>query len=370
MIEKLSHHWGLMQGYLFPNLAKVEELCPKTDRHRRLVYVLEFVRVENFIGYFEGHVGRPEKDRQAIARVFIAKSIYNRAKTKDMIDLLHIDPVLRRICGFESKKGIPSESTFSRAFKEFANSGLAELLHEQFITIYHKDRLIGHISRDSTAIEAREKAFVKPLDATKPVSAKRGRPKKGEIHPAKEKSPTRLERQGSMSLLEMLDDLPTQCDIGAKKNSKGFGIRWKGYKCHIDVADGDIPVSSLLTSASVHDSQVALPLSKITHKRLPHVCYELMDAAYDNQITRDHIESMDHVPLIDFNRRGPRDTRQFEPFEQQRYKNRSSVERVNSQLKDNYAGTNFRVRGPEKVKAHLSFALLCIAVEQSLKLLF
>ena len=74
-IEKLSHHWGLMQGYLFPNLEKVEELCPKTDRHRRLVYVLEFVRVENFIGYFEGHVGRPEKDRQAIARVFIAKSM-------------------------------------------------------------------------------------------------------------------------------------------------------------------------------------------------------------------------------------------------------------------------------------------------------
>lgn len=369
MIEKLSHHWGLMQGYLFPHLAKTEETCPKTDRHRRLIYVLEFVRVEKFIRYFDGYVGRPEKDRQSIARVFIAKSIYNTPNTKDMIELLHIDPILRRICGFDSKRAVPSESTFSRAFKEFAKAGLADLLHEQFMTIYHKDRLIGHISRDSTVIEARERAFVKPKIEEKPAF-KKGRPKKGDMRPKAEKLDTRLQRQLSMSLPEMLDDLPTQCDVGTKKNSKGFGIRWKGYKCHIDVADGDIPVSSIVTSASTHDSQVAIPLSKITQKRLSHVCYELMDAAYDNQITRDHVTSLGHVPLIDFNRRGPKDQRQFEPFEQERYKNRSSVERVNSQLKDNYAGINFRVRGAKKIQAHLSFALLCIAVEQSLKLLF
>ena len=30
-----------------------------------------------------------------------------------------------------------------------------------------------------------------------------------------------------------------------------------GYKLHIDTADGDIPVSCFLTSASVHESQVA-----------------------------------------------------------------------------------------------------------------
>ena len=29
---------------------------------------------------------------------------------------------------------------------------------------------------------------------------------------------------------------------------------WIGYKLHIDVADGQIPISCILTSASLHDS--------------------------------------------------------------------------------------------------------------------
>jgi hypothetical protein len=36
----------------------------------------------------------------------------------------------------------------------------------------------------------------------------------------------------------MLADLPTACDVGAKKNSKGFKETWVGYKLHIDVACG------------------------------------------------------------------------------------------------------------------------------------
>jgi hypothetical protein len=33
-----------------------------------------------------------------------------------------------------------------------------------------------------------------------------------------------------------------------------------GYKLHCDVADGGIPISCVLTAASVHDGQVAIPL--------------------------------------------------------------------------------------------------------------
>lgn len=52
------------------------------------------------------------------------------------------------------------------------------------------------------------------------MAAKRGRPKPGEecIEPL-----TRIERQASgMGLADMFNDLPTACDIGAKKNSKGY----------------------------------------------------------------------------------------------------------------------------------------------------
>ena len=41
-------------------------------------------------------------------------------------------------------------------------------------------------------------------------------------------------------------------------DSKGKKRSWVGYKLHIDSVDGDIPVSCVLTSASLHDSQVAL----------------------------------------------------------------------------------------------------------------
>jgi hypothetical protein len=52
---------------------------------------------------------------------------------------------------------LPSETTFSRAFAEFARSALPCRLHEALIEQTYTDRLVGHISRDATAIEAREK---------------------------------------------------------------------------------------------------------------------------------------------------------------------------------------------------------------------
>ena len=45
--------------------------------------------------------------------------------------------------------------------------------------------------------------------------------------------------------------------MGAKTNSQGHEQYWRGYKLHLDVADGQLPISAVLTSASVHDSQVA-----------------------------------------------------------------------------------------------------------------
>ena len=81
---------------------------------------------------------------------------------------------------------------------------------------------MGHNSRDATAIEAQEKPIKKKKEkkkAKKKAKKKRGRPKKGE---EVKKEPTRLERQQSMSLEEMLEDLPKACDVGTKKNSKGY----------------------------------------------------------------------------------------------------------------------------------------------------
>lgn len=368
MLQKLSYHWNLVQGTLFPLLQEKEEMSEMTRNHQRLISIVELVRVEKFIPSFDGYVGRPSCDRCAIARAFIAKNLYNLGETTTLIDFLRGDPILRRICGWERKKDIPSESTFSRAFAEFAESGLATKMHEAFVIVNHGDRIIGDISRDATAIEAREKAESKPKkEEPQPQKKKRGRPKKDAIQAEKkEEVPTRLERQLTMSLEEMLADLPNKCDIGTKVNSKGFKVSWKGYKLHIDTASGGIPISAVLTSASTHDSQVALPLSKMTEKRGTPL-YELMDAAYDASIIRDYVASSGRVALIDFNRRSLRDERKFLPFEAEHYKARSGAERTNSQLKDNYGGNRIRVRGPKKVMSHLMFGLLALTVEQTLR---
>ncbi|WP_018405335.1 hypothetical protein [Marinobacter gelidimuriae] len=62
-------------------------------------------------------------------------------------------------------------------------------------------------------------------------------------------------------------DLPSACNVGSKRNSKGYKTSWIGYKLHIDASDGGIPISCLLTSASLHDSQVAIPLAEVTSRR-------------------------------------------------------------------------------------------------------
>lgn len=358
--EKLSQCWRMIQGNLFPWLQ--EELGPLTDKQQQLITVLELARVEEFIPSYKGYVGRPQGNRCAIARAFIAKSIYNIETTSQLLDRLGCDRILRRICGWERRSSIPSESTFSRAFSEFSSSELAQRLHESLIEKYQSERLVGHISRDSTAIEAREKV-TKKEKKLKPKK-KRGRPQKGEERTPIE--PTRLERQKNMTLQDMLAELPKTCDIGNKRNSEGHQESWKGYKLHIDTADGAIPISAVLTSASTHDSQVAIPLATLTAQRVIN-CYDLMDSAYDSQIIRNHSGSLGHIPLIDFNPRCGSANREFLPHEKERYKERSTAERVNSRLKDEFGARVIRVRGHAKIMAHLMFGVIALTVDQLLR---
>ena len=159
--------------------------------------------------------------------------------------------------------------------------------------------LVEHISRDETAIEAREKPQPKAKAAKPKGWRKRGRPRKGE---ERSKEPSRLERQLTMTLPQMLSDLPTVCDVGTKRNAKGHTTSWIGYKLHVDTADGGVPISCIMTSASTHDSQVAIPLGTLTAGRVESL-HDLMDAAYDSIEIWAHSISLGHKPIIDVNPR-------------------------------------------------------------------
>ena len=154
--EMLSDYWYAFQQELFPRLES--ELGPMGERYELFVAVLELVRVEALLPYFRGQVGRPEEDRAALARAFIAKAVFDVPTTRGLIERLEVDGRLCRLCGWSGAGRLPSEATFSRAFSEFAESRLASRLHETLIARTMDGHLVEHISRDATAIEAREKA--------------------------------------------------------------------------------------------------------------------------------------------------------------------------------------------------------------------
>jgi hypothetical protein len=467
---------------LHPELLLEEVLDPLTKIQMQLITSLELVRIESFIPNTGQWMGRPMKCRQAIVRAFIAKSVYNLSTTRDLIDRLHSDKNMRRICGWESRYNIPSESTFSRAFAEFAKTELPKRVHESLIKDAYEGEMVGHISRDSTAINAREKpqkketkkeeaaqqAKVLPGTDEKPTitgateavntlvssikaescaapsletkeetnlqdnapmkleeesligngivepissvvvdkekeqglfnatnqtkesrkkvkkrckkNGKRGRPKKNEEMVEIEVKSRRIEQQLGMTLPEMIKELPNVCDRGAKKNSQGYIETWNGYKLHIDTADNGIPISAILTSASLHDSQVAIPLAIMSDQRVQNF-YDLMDAAYDVKEITEHSRSLNHVPIIDANPRRNAELQNtlesnqkaykllnWKPAEDVRYKARSGAERTNARLKDEFGGRTIRVRGPAKAFCHLMFGVLALAADQLMRL--
>ena len=138
--------------------------------------------------------GCPPHDRLALCKAFIAKAVWDYATTRELIDAIRHRPALRRLCGWESLGEVPSEATCSRAFDVFARDGRPQQIHEALIKTHSGDKLAGHVSRDATAIRAREKAEAKPKAAPKLKRSKRGRRHKDEP-PAPPPDPTRLQQQ-------------------------------------------------------------------------------------------------------------------------------------------------------------------------------
>ncbi len=362
-MQQVLEVWSHLQRRLFPALE--EEVGELTETDRRFVQVVGLLPLGSFLEpYRWGGMGCPPKARAWMVHAYIAKAVYQFPTTRVLLDLLQTRPTLRRLCGWESVDDIPSESTFSRAFAAFSAGELPQKLHEALVKKHLSTKLVGHVSRDATAIDAREKPTPKP--PTPPAAPKkRGRPAKGQERPPA--PPTRLSLQPTRSLAENLADLPKGCAVGCKRNSKGHQETWIGYKLHLDTIDGDIPVSPLLTSAALHDSQVAIPLAQMTAQRVTSL-YDLMDSAYDAPAIHEFSRSLGHVPIIDPNpRRGQ--PIPLDPAQRARFRERTAAERVNSQLLDNFGGRFVRVRGAAKVMAHLMFGLLALTALQLYQLI-
>jgi len=359
MPTALQDLWQHLQRQLFPLL--VDEVGELGEKDRQFVEVVSLLPLGSFLKPYRWKgIGCPPHERAWLVHAYIAKAVFQYATTEALVEALKARPTLRRLCGWESLSDLPSLSTFSRAFAQFAADELPQAIHEALVKKYCGPKLVGHTSHDSTAIPVPERPPAPvpqaPGAAAPPVlRRKRGRPKKGQEPPPA--PPTRLQLQPVRSLAENLTELPRGCDIGAKKGSKGHMEYWRGYKLHLSVIDGDIPVSAILTSASTHDSQVAIPLLQMSAQRVQGL-YDLMDSAYDAQAIHGFSRSLGHVPIIEPVQRG--DWLPLDPAQRQRFGQRSASERVNGRLKEFFGGRTLRVRGAAKVMCHLMFGVLAI----------
>jgi hypothetical protein len=117
-----------------------------------------------------------------------------------------------------------------------------------------------------------------------------------------------------------------------------------------------VVLGAILTSAS----------QKVNERAI--VLYDLADSAYDATEIKVFSSQTGHIPIIDQNKRRGESV-PWDPAKKIRYRERSSVERTNSDVKDNYLGRTVRVRGYQKVFNHLMFSLIAITVKQMFRML-
>ncbi len=343
----------LLLGISFdPDLVFEERLSAE---HRGLLVLLRVIE-EHLpdMDRAQHRFGRPRYDDLPILRACLAKHCFRIDRNNLLRERLVSDSSLRRICGFTK---IPSEATFSRRLTDFAQRCLPDSTLAGLVQQYHEGKLVRVVARDSTAIAARERPHNKKKEA-KPVKHKRGRPRKDEVREPKMEK--RMKRQLRQSSGKSLRELDKECAWGCKKNSQGNPQYWKGYKIHLDVTDLGIPVSACVTGANVHDSQVALPLEKMTERRLAHL-YTMADAAYDVPELRQYVSAKNRIAVIDFNKRRRVNGPELGPVEREQFKARTVVERANAHLKDHFLPAAIFVKGYKKVSFVLLLAVLCLA---------
>lgn len=314
----------------------------------------------------KARTGRPGFDYQDVLAVWMVKLIFNQKTVTNTLETLRNQPNLRTITGMES---IPSASVVSRKSEELREKmGIQDIL-DFLCKSFFEDHIVGHVSIDSTIIEAREKSIAK---REKKEKKKPGRKKKGSVEEAEYQKSLEIAMENK-KLQETGDidaytaTLNDKCATTGKKNSKGH-MQWKiGYKAHLAVDDYGIPVAYVVTGANVHDSKVAVPLLRKTKERCDFL-YTLMDRGYASSDIEDFARSMGVVPIIDnkVNRNGFK--AEMDKATRKRYEIRTTVERTNSEMKECFLPYKLYSRGKRAI-LEIELAILLTTIKKMDKVL-
>ena len=196
-----------------------------------------------------------------LARAFLAKAVCDLPTTRSLIDRLHCDRVLRQLCGWLHRGEVPSEATFSAGFRGVRRGrpdGARSRCHRQTgVRQSYRRSSVPGLDGGRGPRESGSEAGPEGRGETPPGPSAQRRGSEKAAHPPAASAKDDAGRDDRGSAL----GLPTSA---SRRTAGAAAVSGKGYKLHADVADGGIPVSCLLTSASLHDSQAALPLAAMS----------------------------------------------------------------------------------------------------------
>ena len=278
---------------------------------------------------------------------------------------------------------------FDTPVSEYSISKLTKKLYDlldieaAFTNYYMRNKnsdIIFCSAIDSTIYQAHEKApdeknwkqYVKAqqqqADETQNTTKKkRGRPKKGSQAEIEGKiNRANQKRQDINALIKALqndyesltENLNGNSAWTVKTNSKGRKEYFRGYKLHLMTDDYGAVCSFIITGANVHDSRVSIPLK--LKCPIPYL-YSVEDKGYDSDKIREYADMTDHKAIIDC--RKTKKLSHMREFEKELYKNRTSVERTNSELKSCFLPKDLSFRG-KRLKFQMGIALFLLNMKR------
>jgi len=334
-----------LQSLLFPSDAFTSCLFRQPSA-RELEFLQWFSAVQSLLSQDERRMlgrhhrrGRNGYALLGILGIMLLKLSYQQRTMKQTLQLLRENGNLKDMLAIAR---VPSEATVSRLSKEVEQIVHPSDLHGRVVQSYAKslDRIaVGHLSIDSTTIEAREKPVKTRIPRAKTLE-KRGRKAKGSVEEQQHRERQARHEQERIAYLQesfetSLGKLELRCSVTAKQNSKGKKQWFIGYKAHLATDDYGVPMSFAVTGASVHDSQVAVPLMKKTRETADFL-YALLDKGYVSPVINDYVDMIGRKAIIDRRAYKGVVADPLDPASQKRYAARTTVERTNSELKDGY----------------------------------
>jgi hypothetical protein len=126
-----------------------------SDEYQTFLHMLRVIeeQMPSLIRPYAG-TGRIPYQYTPFIRSFLAKGFFGIEKTSQLIQRLKGEPNLRLLCGFTD---VPGKASFSRVFAFLSGQNILEQTLDGIVAMAHKDLVVYHVNRDSTAIPAREK---------------------------------------------------------------------------------------------------------------------------------------------------------------------------------------------------------------------